>query len=99
MRLHVLHVRAIRRPSCSSARKRDIASPADPCQYTPPTLTPIGAAIGFPTPRRPPLGHVGRSPSLWVTPSRVSFGASPFCRAGGPPCGAAPCSRTGRQPP
>src|SRR3990170_2959223 len=48
------------------------------CQKSSPTFIPIVAAIGFPTPRRPPDGHTGRSPSRWVTPSRVSLGASPF---------------------
>src|SRR3990172_1801003 len=54
------------------------------CQYSSPTLMPIVAAIGFPMPRRPPLGHVGRSPSRWVTPSRVSFGASPLLQRRSP---------------
>src|SRR5207237_841150 len=48
------------------------------CQKSSPIFWPIVAAIGLPTPIRPPEGQTGRSPSRSVTPSRVRIGASPF---------------------
>src|SRR5207244_10787966 len=51
------------------------------CQKSSPIFIPIVAAIGLPTPRRPPDGHNGLLSSRSVTSSRYSTEASAFsCR-------------------